>query len=390
MKAVTILGATGSVGTSTLDIIRRAPDKFRVAAVTAQTNAAKLAEIAIEHRAELAVIGDEACYAELRDRLAGSGIEAAAGVSGLITAAEHPADCVVAAITGAAGLAPTLAAARLGRRLALANKECLVAAGDIFMATVRNSGTELVPIDSEHSGAFQLLAGADSRAVERIVLTASGGPFRGWSMERLARATPEEALKHPKWNMGPKISIDSATLMNKGLELIEAYHLFPVEAEQIDVVVHPQSIVHCLVAFQDGSVVAQLSCPDMRIPISVGLAWPERIPSPAARLDLVELQSLTFEAPDLERFPALRLAREALDLGGTAPAILNAANEVAVESYLARRSGFLDIARTVATCLDRAVQAGLIRTPQSLDDVMAADATGRELARDVLAAKVAG
>jgi 1-deoxy-D-xylulose-5-phosphate reductoisomerase len=358
--------------------------------VTAQTNAAKLAQIAIEHRAELAVIGDEACYGELRDRLAGSGIEVGAGPSALIAAAEHPADCVVAAITGAAGLAPTLAAARLGRRLALANKECLVAAGDIFMATVRNSGTELVPIDSEHSGVFQLLAGADTRAIERIVLTASGGPFRGWSLERLAQATPEEALKHPKWNMGPKISIDSATLMNKGLELIEAYYLFPVEAEQIDVVVHPQSIVHCLVTFEDGSVLAQLSCPDMRIPISVGLAWPERIPSPAQRLDLVALQSLTFEAPDLERFPALRLAREALDLGGTAPAILNAANEVAVESYLARRSGFLDIARTVATCLDRAVQAGLIRTPQSLDDVMAADATGRELARDVLAAKVAG
>ena len=390
MKTVTILGATGSIGASTLDIVGRAPEAFRVVAVTAQSNAVKLAEVALQHGAKLAVIGDEALYGELRGLLAGSGIEAAAGPAALIAAAAQPVDCVVAAITGAAGLAPTLAAARQGRRLALANKECLVAAGDLFMATVRESGTELVPIDSEHSGAFQLLAGAEPQAVERIVLTASGGPFRGWDMDRLAAATPEEALKHPKWSMGPKISIDSATLMNKGLELIEAYHLFPVEAGQIDVVVHPQSVVHCLVAFQDGSMLAQMSCPDMRVPISIGLAWPLRMPSPAERLDLVRLRELTFEAPDLERFPALDLAREALARGGTAPAILNAANEVAVESYLARRLGFLDIARTVATCLDRASKNGLIETPQTLEDVMAADDAGRALARDVIAAKVTG
>jgi len=385
VKTVSILGATGSVGASTLDIIGQATDAFEVVAVTAQTNAAKLAAVARQHRAKLAVIGDAAHYAELRDLLSGTGIDVAAGPAALVAAAEQPADCVVAAITGAAGLAPTLAAARQGRRLALANKECLVAAGDIFMATVNRSKTELVPVDSEHSGVFQLLSGADAKAVERIVLTASGGPFREWRMDRLKTATPDEAVKHPKWSMGPKISVDSATLMNKGLELIEAYHLFPVTAGQIAVVVHPQSVVHSFVAFQDGSVMAQMSCPDMRIPISVGLAWPARMRFPAERLDLVRLHALTFEAPDLERFPALEIARGALERGGTAPAILNAANEVAVESFLARRLGFLDIARTVATCLDRAEQAGLIQTPQSLDDVLAADAAGRRLARDVIA-----
>ena len=293
---------------------------------------------------------------------------------------------MVAAITGAAGLKPTIAAARLGRRLALANKECLVAAGDVFMATVREAGTELIPVDSEHSAAFQALAGHDPSAVECIMLTASGGPFRDWTLDRLAEAKPEEALKHPKWSMGPKISIDSATLMNKGLELIEAYYLFGVEARQIDVVVHPQSIVHCLVAYHDGSVLAQLSCPDMRIPIAVSLAWPKRMPVKAERLDLVKHGSLTFEPPDVERFPALRLAREALQRGGTAPAILNAANEIAVEGFLERRLRFLDIAATVATCLDRAERIGAIRTPQNLEDVLAADAAGRELARDVIAA----
>lgn len=386
MKTVTILGATGSVGASTLDIIAQSPDAFRVVALTAQTNARKLAALARQHRAKLAVIGDEAHYGELCQLLSGSGIEAAAGPAALVAAAELPADCVVAAIIGAAGLAPTLAAARQGRRLALANKECLVAAGGIFMATVKAAETELVPVDSEHSGAYQLMAGADPHTVERIVLTASGGPFRDWDIDRLATASPEQALKHPRWSMGPKISIDSATLMNKGLELIEAFHLFPVDAGQLDVVVHPQSIVHCFVAFRDGSVVAQMSCPDMRIPIAVGLAWPARLQSSAERLDLVKLQSLTFEAPDLDRFPALNLARGALERGGTAPAILNAANEVAVQAYLERRLGFLDIARTVATCLDRAEQAGIIHVPRCLDDVMAADAAGRELARDVIAA----
>ncbi|MGE8943532.1 1-deoxy-D-xylulose-5-phosphate reductoisomerase [Leptospira interrogans] len=386
VKTITVLGATGSVGTSTLDIVAGAPDRFRIGALTAQNNAGKLAALARTHRAEAAVIGDETHYAELKDLLAGTGIKVSAGTAALVEAAEADADCVVAAITGAAGLQPTLAAARLGRRLALANKECLVAAGNIFMATVREAGTELVPVDSEHSGVFQVLAGAEPASVESIVLTASGGPFRDWDMDRIAAAKPEEALKHPKWSMGPKISIDSATLMNKGLELIEAYHLFKVETSQLDVVVHPQSTVHCLVSFHDGSVLAQLSCPDMRIPVAVSLAWPARMPASTERLDLVKLGSLTFEPPDLARFPALRLAREAMDRGGTAPAVLNAANEVAVEGFLERRIGFLEIARTVATCLDRAEQIGAIGTPQRLNDVLAADALGRELARDVIGA----
>ena len=386
VKTITVLGATGSVGTSTLDIVAGAPDRFRIGALTAQNNAGKLAALARTHRAEAAVIGDEAHYAELKDLLAGTGIKVSAGAAALVEAAEADADCVVAAITGAAGLQPTLAAARLGRRLALANKECLVAAGNIFMATVREAGTELVPVDSEHSGVFQVLAGAEPASVESIVLTASGGPFRDWEMDRIAAAKPEEALKHPKWSMGPKISIDSATLMNKGLELIEAYHLFKVETSQLDVVVHPQSTVHCLVSFHDGSVLAQLSCPDMRIPVAVSLAWPARMPASTERLDLVKLGSLTFEPPDLARFPALRLAREAMERGGTAPAVLNAANEVAVEGFLERRIGFLEIARTVATCLDRAEQIGAIGTPQRLSDVLAADALGRELARDVIGA----
>lgn len=386
MKKISIFGATGSVGTSALDIVASAPDSYRIEALTAQTNARKLAELARQHGAGVAIIGDESRYGELKDLLAGSGIEAAAGADALVEASMRPADCVVAAITGAAGLKPTIAAARLGRRLALANKECLVAAGDVFMATVREAGTDLIPVDSEHSAAFQALAGHDPSAVECITLTASGGPFRDWTLDRLAEAKPEEALKHPKWSMGPKISIDSATLMNKGLELIEAYYLFGVEARQLDVVVHPQSIVHCLVAYHDGSVLAQLSCPDMRIPIAVSLAWPKRMPVKAERLDLVKHGSLTFEPPDVERFPALRLAREALQRGGTAPAILNAANEIAVEGFLERRLRFLDIAATVATCLDRAERIGAIRMPQNLEDVLAADTVGRELARDVIAA----
>lgn len=386
VKTVTILGATGSVGTSALDVVEQSPEAFRVLALTAQSNVTKLAALARRHRAELAVIGDEARYGELSDLLAGSGIEVAAGEAALTAAAERAADCVVAAITGAAGLAPTLAATRQGCRLALANKECLVAAGGLFMSCVEAAQTELVPIDSEHSGIFQLMFGADARSVERIVLTASGGPFRDWDKGRLASAKPEEALKHPRWNMGPKISIDSATMMNKGLELIEAFHLFPVDADQIEIVVHPQSVVHSFVAFQDGSVLAQMSCPDMRIPIAVGLAWPARIKSTAERLDLVKLKSLTFEAPDLDRFPAIGLAREALARGGTAPAILNAANEVAVQAYLERRLGFLDIASTVATCLNRADRSGLIQAPRCLEDVLAADRAGRELARDMIPA----
>jgi 1-deoxy-D-xylulose-5-phosphate reductoisomerase len=379
-KRITVLGATGSIGESTLDLVGRSPDGFDVVAVTAQNNAGRLAALAIRHRARLAVIGEEARFCELKCLLASTGIEAAAGEEALIAAAAEPADCVMAAIVGAAGLKPTFAAARQGRRVALANKECLVSAGDVFLAEIRDAGSELIPVDSEHSAAFQAIGAADPTTIERIILTASGGPFRTWDRERLAAATPEEALKHPNWSMGAKITIDSATLMNKGLELIEAFHLFPVEPHQIEVVVHPQSIVHCLVALSDGSVLAHLSPPDMRTPIAVALAWPARMTTPVERLDLVKIGCLTFEAPDETRFPALGLARATLKRGGTAPAIMNAANEVAVQAFLGRKIGFLDIAATVESCLEAAEKRGLCGRASSLDDVLAADHEARTLA----------
>jgi len=290
----------------------------------------------------------------------------------------------MAAIVGAAGLEPTFEAARQGRRVALANKECLVSAGDVFMAAVVEAGTELLPVDSEHSACLQALAGAAPESIERIVLTASGGPFRTWSLEQLREATPEQALRHPNWSMGAKITIDSATLMNKGLELIEAYHLFPVNAGQLGVVIHPQSIVHCLVSYTDGSVLAQMACPDMRTPIALALSWPQRMPTPTPRLDLAAIGSLSFEAPDEVRFPALTIARDALGMGGTAPAILSAANEVAVEAFLARRIGFLDIARNVADTLEAAQGRGLIAPATTLGDILAAVAEARRLAQSML------
>lgn len=387
VRRVSILGATGSIGQSTLDLIGRTPDAFEVVALTAQSNAAKLAEMARHHRARTAVIGDATRYEELKSHLAGTGIRAAAGPEALVEAASEPADCVVAAIVGAAGLRPTFEAVRQGRRLALANKECLVSAGDVFMAEVARSGAELLPVDSEHSAAFQALGSSEPEAIEQIILTASGGPFRSWALERLESVRPEEALKHPNWSMGAKITIDSATLMNKGLELIEAYHLFPVEAHQLAAIVHPQSIVHCLVTYRDGSVLAQLACPDMRTPIALSLSWPRRMDAPTERLDLVKIASLTFEATDETRFPSLRLAREALMAGGSAPAILNAANEIAVEAFLDRRIGFMDIPRTVAACLEKAQKAGLTSEPRSLADVLAVDRLARDMARDLLAAR---
>jgi 1-deoxy-D-xylulose-5-phosphate reductoisomerase len=384
VRSLTVLGATGSVGRNTLDLVGRHADGFAIEALTAQSNVAELADLALRHRAKIAVIGDERLRGELDQRLAGSGIESAAGAEALVEAAVRPADCVMAAIVGAAGLKPTFAAARQGRRLALANKECLVSAGEVFMQTVHAAGTDLVPVDSEHSAAFQAIAGADPASIERIVLTASGGPFRTWPSEALATATPEQASKHPNWSMGPKITIDSATLMNKGLELIEAFHLFPIRADQLAVVVHPQSIVHCLVEFSDGSVLAQLANPDMRTPIALSLAWPRRMHAPTARLDLVKIGTLSFEAPDEARFPALRLAREALVLGGTAGALLNAANELAVNGFLARRIGFLEIAALVEDVLNQAERAGLVREAANLADVLAADEAARAMARGLL------
>ncbi len=383
-RSLSILGATGSIGQSTLDLVERNSEAFEVIALTAQSNVAGLAAAARRTHARLAVIGDATRYAELQAALAGSGIRVAAGAQAVIAAAAEPADCVMAAIVGAAGLEPTFEAARQGRRLALANKECLVSAGEVFMAAVADAGTELLPVDSEHSAALQALAGAAPESIERIVLTASGGPFRTWTSEQLRHATPEQAVRHPNWSMGAKISVDSATLMNKGLELIEAYHLFPVTAEQLGIVIHPQSIVHCLVSYTDGSVIAQMSSPDMRTPIALALSWPQRMTAPTRRLDLAAVGTLSFEEPDPGRFPALTIARDALGRGGTAPAILSAANEIAVEAFLARQIGFLDIARNVADTLEAAHGRGLIATPGSLGDILAADAEGRRLAQSLL------
>ncbi len=384
VRTVTILGATGSIGTSTLDLIGRNADRFEIIALTAQTNVDELAKLAIRHHAKLAVIGDDTKLGDLRERLAGSGIEAAAGANAVTESASRPVDCVMAAIVGAAGLRPTFAAARQGRRVALANKECLVSAGQIFLDCVAASGAELLPVDSEHSAAFQAMSGASVRDIETVTLTASGGPFRTWSRERIAAATPELALKHPNWTMGRKITIDSATLMNKGLELIEAYHLFPVEPHQLRVVVHPQSIIHALVAYTDGSVLAQLAAPDMRTPIALSLSWPARMVAPTARLDLVALGQLTFEAPDEERFPALRVAREAMIAGGTAPAILNAANEIAVDAFLSRRIAFPEITSLVAATLEAAAASGVSSCVTTLDEILHVDGEARRLAGAIL------
>jgi 1-deoxy-D-xylulose-5-phosphate reductoisomerase len=385
-KRVSVLGATGSVGKSTLDLIGRNAGLFEVVALTANRNVEALAELAMRHRAAIAVIADERRYEALKEALSGSGVEAAAGDAALVEAATREADCVVAGIMGAAGLKPTLAAVAQGRRVALANKECLVSAGEIFMDAVRAAGTELLPVDSEHSAAFQAIAGADPGSIERIVLTASGGPFRTWTLEQLGRATPQEALRHPNWSMGRKITIDSATLMNKGLELIEAYHLFPVEAQQLEVVVHPQSIIHALVAFRDGSMLAQLASPDMRTPIALSLTWPKRMTTPTKRIDLLELGQLSFERPDERRFMALGLARQALQRGGMAPAVLNAANELAVDAFLEGRLGFLQIAQLVANTLDMAEGRGLLGEAKDLSAVVAVDTAARQLALNLLGA----
>ncbi len=387
-RRVSVLGATGSVGQSTLDLLSRSTDAFEVVALTGHSNVTLLAEQAKASCAKLAVIGDAARYGELKAALTGTGIRCAAGPEALVEAAAEPADCVMAAIMGAAGLRPTFEAARQGRRVALANKECLVSAGDIFINAIAAAGTELVPVDSEHSAAFQAIAGSDPSGIERITLTASGGPFRTWSLEQIEAARPEQALKHPNWSMGRKITIDSATLMNKGLELIEAFHLFPVSIAQLDVVVHPQSIIHCLVSYTDGSVMAQLGCPDMRTPIAFSLAWPRRMAAPTERLDLVKLGSMTFEAPDEVRFPCLGIARAALIKGGSAPAILNAANEIAVDAFLEKGLGFLQIAHLVSDVIEAADVRGLARPPAGLEDVLAVDAESRQLARTMLRAYV--
>lgn len=380
MRSVSVLGATGSIGASTLDLIRREPGKWRIVALTANGNAAGLARLAIEFRAEIAVVADENSLPELREALAGSGIVAAGGAAALVEAATRPADITVAAIVGCAGLAPTMAAIEQGRSVALANKEALVAAGEVMTAAVACSGATLLPTDSEHNAIFQCLAGNSYDHVRSITLTASGGPFRDWAMEQLHAATPAQAIKHPNWDMGAKISVDSATMFNKGLELIEAHHLFPVGLDRLKIIVHPQSVIHSMVEYRDGSTLAQLGPSDMRVPIASCLAWPERMDTPLAPLDLAAIGELTFRAPDEERFPATRLCRLAAEAGGAAPAVLNAANEVAVAAFLAGKLPFTRIAVVVEQVLARYAPP----PPVSLADVMAVDTAARAEARSVL------
>ncbi len=352
-RRVTILGSTGSVGRSTVDLIAREPERFPVDALTAQSNVALLAEQAISLNASLAVIGDETLLSELRERLAGTGVEAAAGTGAIVEAAERPADWVMAAIVGAAGLEPTLAAVRRGALVALANKESLVCAGPLVMREAALRGATILPVDSEHNAIFQVFDFDAPDSIDRVILTASGGPFRTLNLSEMREVTPAQAIAHPVWSMGAKISVDSATLMNKGLELIEASFLFALPEAKIEVLIHPQSVIHSMVSYVDGSVLAQLGTPDMRTPIGVALAWPGRMPTPAARLDLAAIAKLTFEVPDFARFPALNLTRQALQSGGSAPTILNAANEVAVDAFLKGRIGFLDITRIVEQTLSR-------------------------------------
>jgi len=375
-RRVTILGSTGSIGCNTIDLIQRASDRFEVTALTANTNAELLADQARQLGAELAVIGDPSRYRALADALSGTRIECAAGAEALVEAAGRQSDLVMAGIVGAAGLAPTLAAVSRGAIVGLANKECLVCAGSLFMREVEASGATLLPVDSEHNAIYQVFASEAPESIEKIILTASGGPFRTRSIAEIARATPQEAVAHPNWDMGAKISVDSATMMNKGLELIEAHHLFDLPADRIEIVVHPQSIIHSMVAYIDGSVLAQLGTPDMRIPISYALAWPERMKTPSERLDLGTVGRLDFEEPDPDRFPALRLARESLIAGGAAPTVLNAANEEAVERFLDGGIGFLDIARIVEAVLE----AFSGKKIANLDDVREADRLARDRA----------
>ena len=373
-RKLAILGATGSVGKSTLDLIERNPERFEVVAVTAATNAEALADIARRTGARLAVVSDVSCLSDLQELLVGSNCRAEAGDQALIEAATGEAELVIAAIVGCAGLKPVMAAIEAGRTVALANKEALVTAGALMTEAAIRSGATLLPVDSEHNAIFQCLACSRNDDVAKLILTASGGPFRTASAEMMRNATPAEAVAHPNWSMGAKISVDSATMMNKGLELIEAHHLFGVPSKRMEIIIHPQSVVHSLVEFVDGSVLAQLGSPDMRIPIAYALAWPERIPTPAQRLDLASIARLEFEQPDLTRFPALRIAREALEAGGSAPAVLNAANEAAVSRFLTGSIGFTDIPRLV----ERALEESDLAAPSSIAEVLEIDRLTRQ------------
>ena len=381
-RHVTILGSTGSVGCNTVDLITRNPDAYVIEALTARGNVERLIEQSLLLRPRLAVIADERHYAALKAGLAGTNVAVAAGQDALNEAASLPADWVMSAIVGAAGLAPTLTAVKRGATVGLANKETLVCAGDIVLREVQRNGATLLPVDSEHSAIFQVFDFENAAAVDRIILTASGGPFLRRDLAAMANVTPAEAVAHPNWDMGAKISVDSATMMNKGLELIEAYYLFPVPEERIEIIVHPQSVVHSMVAYTDGSVLAQMGVPDMRTPIAYALAWPRRAASPAARLDLAKIGTLTFEAPDPARFPALRLAREALQAGRGAPTVLNAANEVAVRGFLNGQIAFLDITRIV----ERTLEAMQPMPAETLDDICNIDSLARHEAERLMAA----
>ncbi len=379
-RSLTLLGATGSIGASTLDLIRHNPDDWKVEALTANCSAAELAGLAREFGAKIAVVGDESCLPALKEALEGSGIEAAGGEAALCEAASRPVDMTVAAIVGCAGLAPTMAAVEAGGTVALANKEALVSAGDILKSAVTRHGATLLPTDSEHNAIFQCLQGGKIEEVRRILLTASGGPFRTLDAQALRSVSREQALKHPNWSMGAKITIDSATLMNKGLEYIEAHHLFPVGLENIEIVVHPQSIVHSMVEYRDRSVLAQLGPSDMRVPIASCLAYPERMKTPLTPLDLTAIGTLTFEAPNEELFPATRICREAIQAGGGAPAILNAANEIAVGAFLDGKIQFLQITQLVEETLATVTAPA----PSSLEEVLALDARARAATKDLL------
>lgn len=375
---VTVLGATGSIGQSLADLLERNPDRFDVVALVSNRNADGLAEMAIKLNASIAVLAETENYQRLADRLSGTGIRAASGQAAIAEAVDLEADLVVGAVVGAAGLAPTFRAIKPGRRIALANKECLVCAGDLFVDRVREAGAELLPVDSEHNAIFQVFEKDQADQIEKVILTASGGPFRTWPIEKMQSVTPAQALRHPNWDMGSRITIDSATMMNKGFEVIEASHLFPVANDQLDVLVHPQSTVHGLVQYKDGSLLAQLGSPDMRTPIAHCLSFPRRMPVPVKRLNLAELGTLTFEAPDAVRFPCLGLALQALDAGGGAPAALNAADEVAVQAFLDGRIGFLDIPAAIDAVLDRLSASDLLKPSKCVEDVLDLDSEARQ------------
>ena len=379
-RRISILGSTGSIGCSTIDLIDRDPDAYRVEALTAHRRVDALAEQAQRLNARFVAVADAEKYSDLKTAMSGTDAEIAAGPEAIVEAAARDADWVMAGIVGAAGLEPTLEAARQGAVVAFANKECLVCAGDLMLEEISRSGATLLPVDSEHNAIFQVFDFDRRDSIEKIILTASGGPFRQTSLEDLRKVTPAQAVAHPNWDMGAKISVDSATMMNKGLELIEAYYLFGLPEDRIDILVHPQSIIHSMVAYVDGSVLAQLGTPDMRTPISYTLAWPRRMTAPSARLDLGEIATLTFEAPDPERFLALKLAREALKTGGSAPTILNASNEVAVAGFMDDRLAFLDIPRVVAETLDKMP----VTVIGSVDDVLTVDGETRKVAADIM------